>query len=856
MATVKFLYAKNDTSILSGLSEDNVSGPVDGDLLVCVTGALSQFGSETWAYAPGWTPQGTAIGGLAKSGICRYPRIAVASKVWRAGDSTDEWPITHGGLTPPGNAMHQRVLCIRNAQNVTQVSFATGLGFMDNTCADLVTPPDGPFIHTLPNAGGPLTLLQNCMAVAGLMRYGAVDSYSDTFDTSYWFGAGNTFGVPSSGYVARTAPIAMGNVFNGGDVGSTFDYRLAAFASFQLVVYETSSEIDPGGGGGGGSSPTDRLRVRAVPFDATHALTVNPLTRVSQRLGFPHKMREATRLQQDPTAVDALFLPRSTQNTEIARTYDGVTLLDLMDKSFPRRIVGRWNVEFITDEETGATLPDDTARSYIEYVLDRWSVEFPWFAYEPVPDLRYAVAGEAGVAAPSEYDVETSAGLASFGVVRTPGLLFPQSRDTRLSMLQILESLLSPFAGTVFFFNSLGRLQIVPAYGPDADETPSVVLDSNHVSSVSVGEPDASAIVNRASVASRGLRVTEFTPVMQPAWFQIGARDLFGVLEDDNEDRVWFEPAEARVNLQLSEDEDLVLQEELTPANAFADQVIAAWRMGDDSLFVGDAISLVDEAEDPLVTAAFRRYNLLGGTAFFAADGAGVLTLERDDVPTDGEWRRTIGWATTVGLVTFRLFLDARWNASAQTVELRVGAGSGDLSWNGGVGERLRLVVEFTLDDASTALAVSEGATVTFGVTGDELPNDSLTGSQTEFGVREETLRVEGYLLNPTDALAVAQGFVLARIEPRALRDVELGWLGSTQLRFDHRGREVMLPNESVGRIAGVSYADDFVSVTGGKSFRFEERIEGAVGDLTGLWLLNDDPTFWQSDDGDISEVA
>jgi hypothetical protein len=375
------------------------------------------------------------------------------------------------------------------------------------------------------------------------------------------------------------------------------------------------------------------------------------------------------------------------------------------------------------------------------------------------------------------------------------------------------------------------------------------------VASQSLGEPSAFDIVNRATVASRGL-VSGLTAVMEPAWFQVGARDLFGETEDAGGNRVWYDPRAAATNLQPPADSDNVLQEELAPADAFSAQAISGWEVASPELFAATSIRLVDEADAPLVTAAFKRFNSLTDPPTLVSSGAGTLVLTEDEVPTDGVWRRTLDWSTTIGLITFRLYLDARWNAATQTVEWRVGSGSGDLAFN--IVERIRLVVEFTLDDLSVGFTEQAGVNVTYGVEGDALFDTSVTESQAAYGVLEERLDVRGYYLNANQARAIAQGYVLANITPRATREVELGWLGSTQVLFDARGRTIELPNGDVGRIVGVSYSDDFVSVSGGKRVRVEVELLGEPGaiDSTATWLLNDDGSFWQNDDGTTSEVA
>jgi hypothetical protein len=578
---------------------------------------------------------------------------------------------------------------------------------------------------------------------------------------------------------------------------------------------------------------------RAVPFDASHSIAFNPTTKLNQQTLY--EFREVTRVQ-DAGPVDAVFFPRATQNQAFERAYDGVTTLSLMGRVYPPALVG---------QATELGLADGTAQSWITHALEQWATEYLWFTHEAVPDLRHPIPGSSGIALPSEYG-------ATDGVVESNAIKFKQDDDTRLSMLEILESLLSPFPGTVFFINSSGNLQIVPAHGPDADETAYRTLTDELVTQQSLGEPSAFNIINRATVASRGLRIG-LTPIMPPAWFQIGARDLYGVTADSSGNPVWYDPAVDRVNLQEPEvDDGLVIQEQFDSTRSFSAQTPLGWQPAEENLFVADAIQLYDQPSgDPLPTAAYKQYNTFTSPPAYVGTGSGTLSLVNDTILTNGAWRSTIKWEATIGLINFVLFLDARWNAPAQQVEWRIGSGSGDLAFNAGPANRVRLVVEFTLDDLSEGFVDQAGPGVTYGVEGQPLYAESVSPSQAAYGVLEERLDVSGYYLDQEQALAIAQGYVLANITPRATREVELGWLGSTQVLFDDRGRRVELPDGQVGRLVGVSYSDDFVSVSGGKSVRIEVELPGEPGSLPdGTLLLNDDGSFWQNDDGTTSEVA
>ena len=174
------------------------------------------------------------------------------------------------------------------------------------------------------------------------------------------------------------------------------------------------------------------------------------------------------------------------------------------------------------------------------------------------------------------------------------------------------------------------------------------------------------------------------------------------------------------------------------------------------------------------------------------------------------------------------------------------------------------LVVEFTLNDSSVGFVETPGPTVSFGVPseGHTIPGvggvNAIAESQAAYGVLEERINVRGYTLTTLQALRMATGIVLANIGPRAIRDFDLGWKGSTIALFDDRGRLFGTPGGGEGLLVGVNYQDDFISVTGGKRVRIEETIEGAAGFVPteAVWLLTDETDYWLNDDGSLSEPA
>jgi hypothetical protein len=341
---------------------------------------------------------------------------------------------------------------------------------------------------------------------------------------------------------------------------------------------------------------------------------------------------------------------------------------------------------------------------------------------------------------------------------------------------------------------------------------------------------------------------------MQPAWFQVGSNARLGT-------ETWYEPPANRANLQETTDGS-ILQEGLSDLQ-FGRQRPSVWPISTTNIPAGDAINLVDEYDDPLLTLAWTMYNTSDSVVESGTDG---LTMIETAVPFDGVWRDTFRWdgpATAFETDAF-LIMRARWNATAGGIELSFGPAKFETSCGLPVGCRT-YVVEFTLDDLSVGYAETGGVTVTFGTLEDDeasIPavdgGNAVEDSQTTYGVLEERIDVEGYLLDPEQALLMAQGYVLANLTPRAVRSLDLGWRGSTVALFDDRGRLFGTPDSGEGLLVGVEYTDDFISVTGGKRVRVEETIPGTAGfiptDIT--WLVNNDSSLWQNDDGSNSEPA
>jgi hypothetical protein len=357
----------------------------------------------------------------------------------------------------------------------------------------------------------------------------------------------------------------------------------------------------------------------------------------------------------------------------------------------------------------------------------------------------------------------------------------------------------------------------------------------------------------------------------------VGAQQLYG--ED-----AWYDPPNDRVNLQepSASTAGAILQEDdLTSSDGFDAQTPGLWPISSGVIPAGEGISLVDSGSSPLVTLAWSRYT--GARGFQGLDTSGTtgLTLVRNFIPFTGDFAPTVQWNGTAGLYSFALQLDAKWDAAQNGIVFRLNPQS-VLDRLTGSGIYTSFVVEFTLNDESVGYVEQSGVNVTFGtLAGDEdvIPNGSdgnaVEDSQTTYGVQETRVDVRGYVLNAEQALLMAQGIVLANLTPRAIKEIDLGWKGSTKALFDDRGRLFGTPGSGRGLLVGVQYNDDFISVTGGKRVRVEETIVGASGFLPGTpgfvpddpipppdppsyptYLLLDDGSFWENDDGSVSEPA
>lgn len=529
----------------------------------------------------------------------------------------------------------------------------------------------------------------------------------------------------------------------------------------------------------------------SVSVDFTNAVTLEPLTLTNYR--------DALRAT-DSATVDATFYPRPVQNTSEEQQFDGITLLSRLASWYPPPIFDTVTNLGIVSSGTA------TAQQVIQHVLDEWAAAASWFTAETVPDLRLRINGYA----PSDY-------TASDGVVQCETVTIAQDGDDRRTARQILDDLLSPFPSTIVRQNSSGNLAIVPVYGPDADETAHLTLTNDDLYSVSQGKPDPWLIKNRATASCTGYARQDEVEVLQPAWFQVGSNYQMGKA-------TWYSPPSDRLNLQPPPDGSDTLQESLEFGD-FGEQQPALWPVSSTNIPAGDGISLRDGSNNPTITAAWSRYY----DTNLQASGSGTLTLIRDDIPFDGEWRDTFRWDEGSQYIIMR----ARWNAARSGVQLSIGANflestciTGCRGW----------VVEFTLNDSSVGYASGVRKSATFGIVddGDTLPSstgNAIDESQTAFGVLEANLNIRGYDLDVATLREIATAYVVENITPRVTRDLDVSTWG-VGVTFDAIGRLIELPSGESGILTSVEYADDFTAKTLRRTARVQLKNSTGTGAL------------------------
>lgn len=701
----------------------------------------------------------------------------------------------------------------------------------------------------VPSSGAVLGGLYGCVAYLQNSVGPGVSFPTPPYSSSIEFQF--TTGSGMSGFLARPSATLLFDV-------ASESYEVApAFASVPwvsaAVVLSTAAVVTPPVAADAGDrlrssvsettgSLLDAVDVRAVDASVSEAYTLAQALEPAILTSF----REVTR-ERDSAAVDFAYFPRPRQTTDMTNQYDGVTVLSRLASYYPPRVF-----DTVDDDGLGITFSSPaTAQQVIDYLLTAWAADTGWLTFEPVPDLRLRVEvgqGKSGYANPEVAQVLTEV------------IALPQERRSRRSALEILQDLLSPFPGTVLRQNSAGALEIVPTYGPDADENPHRVLTDLDVYGVSVGRPDPFSTRNRARVSATGYQRQVDVEVMQPAWFQVGGRVQFGRSN-------WFAPPNDRVNLQATGSGD-ALQETLATSNPnpTGAQQPAIWPISTERIPAGAGISLEDSVGDPLVTHAWARY--FNDSLVDSGSQPENLTIVTPVIPFTGETVLAFQFDRTIGGEPVNLDVRARWDAARGGVVFSFGPRF-NLETDRTTGTN-GVIIEFTLNDASVGYVETPTTTGEFGFIDDpsnptsdddSLPSgtggNAVAESQLAFGVQEASIDIRGYALSGAQLTEIARAYVLQNIVPRVTREVELSVAGSTLVTFDDLGRLVELPNGDRGFVTGVTYADDFTARSWRKTLTVEVRDFGAPGavDPVTNWLLNDDLTFWQNDDGSFSEV-
>jgi len=570
--------------------------------------------------------------------------------------------------------------------------------------------------------------------------------------------------------------------------------------------------------------------------------------------------REVTRSRHDPNR-DLLVYPRPTQNPGGVITASGATILTLMARAITPRI--EWNPG-----------DDRTAKQAIEYVFNFWkndakdsdgNLMFPWFDYAPVPDLRTLTAD---MGTPADYRAAPE-----MGRLTVRGLLYaresgPSGRE--YSMLDVLEDLLSPFPGTVWRQDEAGRLQIVPAYGPDADDSP-INLEHRDIVSISEGKPDLLNITNRWTVQAYPVTEQENVGVLEPAWFQIGGHRLFGRNTTTNAGAIWYTPPN-RANLQPPITGSGPLQAGLKWMANPSEQLPAAWVISEeDQLVAGDGIKLRDSGGSFMLNAAaaefFSRAEGDGPVEqVHASKAAAVVAIHNDFIPFTGQTVDVVTWQHPDSPLDRWVKLRARWSETAGGVIFTVADWQSLQNYFWATGGWYTIVLEVALADATTAIKRSTSSlSGQYGVLtdGDFVPapggGNAIKLSQDVYGVVEKSLTVEGYDVRVPQLEAIATGGVLRGLQPMVTRTLSLTAIGSAKVRNEHVGRVVSLPTGEVGVLVGRQYR---VGHAAGGVFSVDIQVEipnpsssGAVHPAPSTEFLQlDSGEFWMLDDGQPSK--
>lgn len=454
-----------------------------------------------------------------------------------------------------------------------------------------------------------------------------------------------------------------------------------------------------------------------------------------------------------PEAVRTLYYPFPKASQERLSEYAGGTTLGRMADAYPDPIRAR-AVDLVGTDTM-------TAQELLDALFERWASEFPWFTFQPVPDLRYRVEGD-------DYTGDR-------GVLTVEAVLYPQDEDEgrRLSMRQILDEILSIFPGTGITQDSAGSLVLRPTYGPDAPSSPSVTMTNEDAFSVSTGDrPDPRRVYNRARVTSRGYEFQEDQAIITPSFLAI--TDV-----DDTALR------------------DTVSGREYLPglAATIPYEKLVDTSQGIDVTYVAEIYSMNSDGE----------------SLFLEGSETDTITL------APGSTERIITVTGAVG-EPFGATIRSEWGIKRRSdgINVRLIAGTGQASTAFGqwwVGHILKV-------DATGDAYVQRNESITgefgYDTNADEIINSDgenvLANSQERYGEREISISTDAFALTPTQAQEIAQGLVLHHITPRVVRTVEQSWWRAFPVLPDHIGKIVRLPSGADALVEERTYTDDYTS--------------------------------------------
>lgn len=508
-----------------------------------------------------------------------------------------------------------------------------------------------------------------------------------------------------------------------------------------------------------------------------------------------------------PDEVSLRYRPVPTRNTEMLTTVEGETNLGRMAHTIAPRIFTR-----------GSSIPGNvggvvTAQQAIQHVVNRWSSEHPWLVFEPIPDLRLLVPEV--VSDPRQYYLDNP----TAGVLTTSNVVIEQEGNERRTMREVLDEWLQIFPGTIVRQTSRGTIELVPRVGPDAPEGPELELSWRDFARFSDGEDDPRGIYNRARVTSQGWDWSEDTPLLPPSF-------IFSA--DGN-------------GLQRS----VLESEEVMPSareEAWPNSIISFAVLND-----GNPVAV-----DLLITA-FGSWSRTAASSFSVEGSAPhQFTLARGQ-------RRDVSithWTRAVSVTSRWRFerLAAPGPDVLYVTPLHVVPGA----YNPFGSTYLAYLLEFDVTGMAWTKS-NEQVTSEFGQASDHVPaeggGNALEQSRSLYGERTATINSTVFQLDSTQARQVAESFVLHNINPRTIRDVQQSEWNRYPVKFDHIGRYVELPNGEVAVVENRSYSDSFAPRASAMMSTFTATVSHSVIDTTTEYLFNSDGSYWENDDGTISEV-